>query len=170
MKLLKQIDDNIERWLCLVFYTMIIATICLEVLQRFLLSYSSIWGEEIARFSFIYLAWLGAAYAVKERAHLRIDFFVSNVPNRVKALLYIAAGLLALALAALALYLSLEPIRVSLKFSSVTHGLRVPRSIFLMAIPVGFLLIAYRIVRQIIADVGAFLSGEPVFVGQGIAE
>jgi hypothetical protein len=30
-------------------------------------SYSSIWGEEIVRYSFIYLAWIGAAAAVKER-------------------------------------------------------------------------------------------------------
>jgi TRAP-type C4-dicarboxylate transport system permease small subunit len=36
-------------------------------------SYSSIWGEEIVRYSFIYLAWIGAASAVRERAHIRID-------------------------------------------------------------------------------------------------
>ena len=52
---------------------MIVVTIAMEVIRRFVLSYSSIWGEEIARYAFIYLAWIGAAAAVKDRAHIRID-------------------------------------------------------------------------------------------------
>ena len=40
---------------------MIVVTIAMEVIRRFVLSYSSIWGEEIARYAFIYLAWIGAA-------------------------------------------------------------------------------------------------------------
>ena len=57
----KRLDDNAERWLLLIFYGMIVATIVVEVVRRFVLSYSSIWGEEIARDAFIYLAWVGAS-------------------------------------------------------------------------------------------------------------
>jgi TRAP-type C4-dicarboxylate transport system permease small subunit len=32
----------------------------IEVVRREVFSYSSIWGEEIVRYSFIYLAWIGA--------------------------------------------------------------------------------------------------------------
>ena len=73
----KRLDDNAERWLLLGFYAMIVATIVVEVVRRFVLSYSSIWGEEIARYAFIYLAWVGASAAVKERAHIRIDVLAS---------------------------------------------------------------------------------------------
>jgi TRAP-type C4-dicarboxylate transport system permease small subunit len=58
------IEENCERWLLLIFYVMIVATIGMEVLRRFGLSYSSIWGEEIARYAFIYLVWVGTAAAV----------------------------------------------------------------------------------------------------------
>ena len=61
----RRLDDNAERWLLLVFYAMIVATIVVEVVRRFVLSYSSLWGEEIARYAFIYLAWVGASAAVK---------------------------------------------------------------------------------------------------------
>jgi C4-dicarboxylate transporter DctQ subunit len=40
----------------------------IEVLRREVFSYSSIWGEEIVRYSFIYLAWIGAAAAVANAA------------------------------------------------------------------------------------------------------
>ena len=73
MDLLRHIDRNAERWLLLIFYVMLVITMAIEVLRREIFSYSSIWGEEIVRYSFIYLAWIGAAAAVKERAHIRID-------------------------------------------------------------------------------------------------
>ncbi len=63
---LDALNRNAERWALLVFYVMLVATMFIEVLRRELLSYSSIWGEEIVRYSFIYLAWIGAAAAVKE--------------------------------------------------------------------------------------------------------
>ena len=44
-------------------------------------SYSSVWGEEIVRYSFIYLAWIAAAAAVRERGHIRIDVLFHYVPN-----------------------------------------------------------------------------------------
>lgn len=66
---ISHIEQNLERWLCLMFYSMIVLTIISEVTRRFVLSYSSIWGEEVARYCFIYLAWIGAALAVKNRVH-----------------------------------------------------------------------------------------------------
>jgi len=48
-KILTQLDDNIERWLMLVAYVLIVFVIVNEVVRRFVLSYSSLWGEESAR-------------------------------------------------------------------------------------------------------------------------
>ena len=67
------LNKNVERWALLVFYTMLVVTMAVEVIRRELFAYSSVWGEEIVRYSFIYLAWIGASAAVKDRAHIRID-------------------------------------------------------------------------------------------------
>jgi TRAP-type C4-dicarboxylate transport system permease small subunit len=86
---LQAIDKNGERWLLLLFYVMLVLTMFIEVVRREVFAYSSIWGEEIVRYSFIYLAWIGAAAAVKERGHIRIDVLMQYVSPKVKALLYI---------------------------------------------------------------------------------
>jgi TRAP-type C4-dicarboxylate transport system permease small subunit len=78
----KAIDKNAERWLLLTFYVMLVGTMFIEVVRREVFSYSSIWGEEIVRYSFIYLAWIGAAAAVKERGHIRIDVLMHYVGRR----------------------------------------------------------------------------------------
>ena len=161
----KTLDDNAERWMLLGFYGMIVATIVVEVVRRFVLSYSSIWGEEIARYAFIYLAWVGASIAVKDRAHIRIDVILHYLSDRGKALVYLFGDLCMLAIAILALYTALESLQVSIKFGSVTHGLRISLAWFLAAVPLGFTLMTYRLLQSIWRDFGDLRRGRPVFEG-----
>ncbi|SEM16171.1 TRAP-type C4-dicarboxylate transport system, small permease component [Roseovarius tolerans] len=165
MSVLRRIDRDAERWLLLVFYVMLVATMAIEVLRREIFAYSSIWGEEIVRYSFIYLAWIGAAAAVKERAHIRIDVMMHYLGPRPKALLYIFGDLVMVAVAVVALYWSLETVHVSAKFGSVTDGLRISKVWFLMAVPVGFSLMLFRLVQSLLRDFKSLRDGTPVFEG-----
>lgn len=162
---LKSVDRNLERWALLVFYTMLVVTMAVEVLRREAFAYSSIWGEEIVRYSFIYLAWIGAASAVRERAHIRIDVLFHFVPAKVKAALYIFGDLVMMVVAVFALYWSFEIVGVAWKYQSVSHGLRVPMVWFLMAVPVGFGLMMFRLLQSLRRDVADIMAGRPVFEG-----
>jgi C4-dicarboxylate transporter DctQ subunit len=165
MDLLRQIDRNAERWLLLTFYVLLVATMAVEVLRREIFSYSSIWGEEIVRYSFIYLAWIGAAAAVKERAHIRIDVVMHYLPQRPKAMMYIFGDLVMFLVAIVALYTSLETVHVSATFGSVTDGLRISKVWFLMAVPLGFALVIWRLIQSFICDVRSLRDGTPVYQG-----
>ena len=163
--ILKAVDKNLERWALLVFYVMLVATMFIEVVRREVFSYSSIWGEEIVRYSFIYLAWIGAAAAVKERGHIRIDVIMEYVNPRIKALLYMFGDIVMAAVAVIALYWSYEAVHVSWKFGSVTHGLRVSQVWFLSAVPIGFALVMIRLIQSFIRDINDFRAGRPVYEG-----
>ena len=165
-KVLSVIDKNCERWLLLAFYSMIVVTIGTEVIRRFALSYSSTWAEEVARYAFIYLVWIGVAAAVRDRGHIRIDVIMQFLGNRSKAVVYIIGDFVMLFVAVLALYYSFETLAVSMKFQSVTHGLRIEQAWFLAAVPFGFSLVCFRLVQSIIRDFGDLRSGREVFEGQ----
>lgn len=164
-KVLQALDKNAERWLLLVFYVMLVLTMFVEVVRREVFAYSSIWGEEIVRYSFIYLAWVGAAAAVKERGHIRIDVLMQYVRPRVKALLYILGDLVMAAVALVAVYWSFETVLVSAKFGSVTHGLRISQVWFLMAVPFGFALVLFRLAQSFLRDLRDLRDGRPVYEG-----
>lgn len=164
--MLKALDKNAERWALLVFYTLLVVTMAVEVIRREVFSYSSIWGEEIVRYSFIYLAWIGASAAVRDRGHIRIDVVFNYVSPRMKSLLYIFGDLVMLVIAILAFYWSFETVAVSWKFGSVSHGLRVSMVWFLMAVPLGFGLMMLRLVQSLIRDVADLRSGRPVYEGE----
>nr|WP_230981798.1 TRAP transporter small permease [Ruegeria pomeroyi] len=144
---------------------MLVVTMAVEVLRREIFAYSSIWGEEIVRYSFIYLAWIGAASAVKERGHIRIDVLMHYLGRRAKALLYIFGDLVMFVVAVIALYWSFETVLVSAKFGSVSHGLRISMVWFLMAVPVGFSLMVLRLVQSFLRDLRSLRDGTPVYEG-----
>lgn len=164
--MLKALDKNAERWALLVFYTLLVVTMAVEVIRREVFAYSSIWGEEIVRYSFIYLAWIGASAAVRDRGHIRIDVIFNYVSPRMKSLLYIFGDLVMLIIAVLAFYWSFETVAVSWKFGSVSHGLRVSMVWFLMAVPLGFGLMMLRLVQSLIRDFADLRSGRPVYEGE----
>ena len=161
----RAIDANAERWLLLTFYVMLVGTMFIEVVRREVFSYSSIWGEEIVRYSFIYLAWIGAAAAVKERGHIRIDVLMHYVPRTVKAFLYIFGDIVMFIVALIAIYWSWESLHVSWKFQSVTDGLRIGRYFFLFAVPFGFALVVFRLVQGFLRDIADLRAGRPVYEG-----
>lgn len=159
------LNKNAERWALLVFYVMLVGTMFIEVIRRELFAYSSIWGEEIVRYSFIYLAWIGAAAAVRERGHIRIDVVMQYAGRRVKALLYMFGDVVMMIVALIALYWSFESVHVSWKFGSVTHGLRISQVWFLAAVPLGFALMMVRLIQSFLRDLSDFRTGRPVYEG-----
>ena len=165
MNILQKINQDGERWALLVFYVMLVLTMAIEVLRREIFSYSSIWGEEIVRYAFIYLAWVGAAAAVKDRAHIRIDVIMHYLGTRPKAALYIFGDLVMFGVAFVALYWSWEAVHVSWKFGSVTHGLRISLVWFLLAVPIGFGLMMLRLTQSLLRDMRSFRDGTPVYEG-----
>ncbi|SDZ45926.1 TRAP-type C4-dicarboxylate transport system, small permease component [Jannaschia faecimaris] len=165
MKILQRLNRDAERWALLVFYVMLVMTMAVEVLRREIFSYSSIWGEEVVRYSFIYLAWIGAAAAIKDRAHIRIDVIMHYLSPRLKALLYIFGDLVMVGVAIIALYWSFETVAVSWKFGSVSHGLRISLVWFLLAVPIGFALMLLRLTQSLVRDFRSLRDGTPVYEG-----
>lgn len=162
---LSGLNKNAERWALLVFYVMLVGTMFIEVIRRELFAYSSIWGEEIVRYSFIYLAWIGAAAAVRERGHIRIDVLMQYAGRRFKALLYMFGDIVMMIVAVIALYWSFESVHISWKFGSVTHGLRISQVWFLAAVPIGFALMMGRLIQSFLRDLADLRAGKPVYEG-----
>ncbi len=164
-KILQAIDKNGERYLLLPLYAMIVSTIFLEVVRRSVFAYSSIWAEEIARYAFIYVAYIGASAAIKERAHIRIDLIMHLLSSRMKAMVFIFGDIVTLILAVLAIYMSMESVLTSIHFGSVTHGLRISQAWFLAAVPLGFSMMVFRLLQSIKRDWSDFRADRPVFEG-----
>lgn len=169
-RLLSQIDENGERWLLLALYIYIVLVIFIEVVRRFVLNYSSIWGEETVRYAFIYLVWIAAAAAVRDRAHIRIDVLLTFMPVRVRAMMLLVGDLLMAFFAIVVFYYSMKFFMTALEFSSVIEGLRVNRAWVLFSVPFGFALVLFRVGQSIWRDVDDLRGGREPRAGRRLFE
>ena len=164
-KLLRQLDDNGERYLMLIFYCFIVFVIVIEVVRRFVLDFSSLWGEEAARFAFIYLGWVGASHGVKQRAHIRFDVMLHILPRRWHGYLYLFGEACTLVFAGFALYWSLETIATMLRFDALAPALRISQVWFEAAVPLGFSMMTVRVLQSAWRDIQDIRAGRDAYGG-----
>ncbi len=66
----------------IVLYAAIIAICFVAVIFRYVLNDSLTWAEELSRYLFIAMVFLGAAYVVSDNGHLRMDVLYLSLPQR----------------------------------------------------------------------------------------
>lgn len=60
----------------------IVAVMFFQVFFRYILNNSLSWSEEVVRFLFIWLTFLGAALNIRDKWHISVDFFVNILPKK----------------------------------------------------------------------------------------
>lgn len=74
----------------IVLMGLMVIVIFTQVFSRYVVGSSISWTEELARYLLIYLTFIGSAVAVREHAHLRVDFLVVRLPAVVQRILALA--------------------------------------------------------------------------------
>ena len=76
----------LERFLKLttfLFFGILVVLIGLQVFLRYVINNPSVWSEEAARFSMVYLCFFGACLAMKREESLKVTFFIQKLPTKV---------------------------------------------------------------------------------------
>ncbi len=81
---MKKITDNILA----ILLGLIVVIMFTQVLFRYAFNNSLSWSEEIAKFLFVWITFLGAALCFSEKMHLGVDFLVQKVPLRFRKYLF----------------------------------------------------------------------------------
>jgi len=97
----------VERIVGIGLLALIVVTITLQVVTRYVFGQPLVWVEELATYSFIWSVFLGAAVGLKELRHIRIETFLGRISPRpraaVQAVLYALVGACCVTLASDAL-------------------------------------------------------------------
>ncbi|GEN46636.1 sialic acid TRAP transporter small permease protein SiaQ [Alkalibacillus haloalkaliphilus] len=59
-----------------------------QVFSRTILDSPLTWSEQLARFLFVYVAYLAVSSEIKDDGHVRIDYFYNKFPRKVKVWLH----------------------------------------------------------------------------------
>jgi TRAP-type transport system small permease protein len=67
-----------------------------NVLLRYLFNSGITWSEEMSRFLFVWMVFLGAIAALKDNMHLGVDLIVNALPEKAKKVAFVISNLLVL--------------------------------------------------------------------------
>lgn len=128
----------------------LIAVLSLQVAGRNLPGLHFGWTEEISRFLFAWLAFIGVALAVQRNAHIAIRVFADRAGRRMRTVLSLMTRLL---IVGLALIMLIYGLRLCLSTRMVSTVLRVPMWVPYASIPVAGALILVHGVNGILRDI-----------------
>ncbi|MEW6227747.1 MAG: TRAP transporter small permease [Bacillota bacterium] len=150
-KALQTIEKAVGAFLSLAVFVILIV----QVFFRYVLDHPITWADELASYTFIWMVFIGAAYAQQADAHVKMDIVLNALPKRFKDVTRIAMDLLILAFlvavipAGFNLAGLMKPIR--------TPGLRISWAVVLVSAPVGFILAGLHIGGDVVKGVSALV-------------
>ena len=161
IKATRWLDDNVERYVMLVLYGFIAAMVGGEAILRYISGGQTQWGATAAIHAFIFLSWVGCAYHVHRRTHIRFDAFRKRLSLNARFLLYVADDLLWLVMAAIVIHYSIGLMEMHRSLGATLEGTdHFPYWIAVAAVPVGWLLISVRAVQDLALLVAERGGGE----------
>jgi len=86
---------QIER-LCAVLLAVMFVVTLFQVVARVVIGMSSVWSEELARFLYVCLVFVGAAPLIRDDEHIRVGILTDRLTGRSAALLKAVIALLTL--------------------------------------------------------------------------
>lgn len=137
-----------EEWLAIILAVTMTAVIFAQVISRTFLGTPLSWSEELGRYLFVWLCFIGASIALYRGAHLGIDTIVQAVPEKVRNFMILSTYALVLLL----LYVMLNEgmTLVAKTAMQKSAAMRIPMSYAYAAIPVSAVLMIFHTIVKII--------------------
>ena len=75
---------KVEKTITWIAFAVMLALLLIQVFCRYLFEMPLAWAEEMVRYTYIGVSFLGAAVALRERTHISIDILPSLLENKIK--------------------------------------------------------------------------------------
>jgi TRAP-type C4-dicarboxylate transport system permease small subunit len=91
---IRRVLDRVLAGLCIITFLALVAIVSWQVFTREVINNSAPWTEEAARYTFIVLAVLAAAYVFSERGHIAVEMLIEKLPLRLQKVMGVIIELL----------------------------------------------------------------------------
>ena len=143
--------SNLEEILCGFFLVSMVGLVIVNVLLRFLFSYSITWAEEVSTICFVWSVFVGASAVYKHKMDIGIDVLILTLPFSAQQYIRLFVSVLLLLINGYIFYMSI--VFTSIAWEKPTAVLGVSSAIFNSALIVGFGMITFHTIGFIRDDI-----------------
>jgi len=77
--------ERLVRWIVILLMGVMTVLVSIQIVSRYVFNFPLGWSEEMARFSFVWVSFLGASALMQVREHINVTVFLDRFPRRVQA-------------------------------------------------------------------------------------
>jgi TRAP-type C4-dicarboxylate transport system permease small subunit len=140
---------KIQLWVCLPLIVAMCVVTFLQVFTRYVLNDPLYWSEELSRYIFVWLTFLGIGIAAHRRSEMSVSFFVNLAPKRTQLLIEIIVTILVTAFLGIAI---IEGFTLAIEsYDLPSIALEIPWTYIYMSVPVGLSLLILQYISRLTA-------------------
>ncbi len=146
-KIVIAVLDNVESYICQFLLSFFIILLFIQIISREVFNVNISWGEELARFSFVWFVFFGAVVAARLAAHNRVTFQFKKFSKKTQNYIEGFADLIWLIFNGVMIWKSVYLINSMMEFTYTSPTLGWDMAYVYFIFPMAFTLMSIRIIQ-----------------------
>ncbi|MDD5832440.1 MAG: TRAP transporter small permease [Clostridiales bacterium] len=158
MNKFKHFLNNFEYYLAAILLGLMTLLCFVQVISRYVFSYSITWAEELSVILFITSIFIGAIGGTRRNQHMRLEMVVDHFSPKTKAVLKVISNIVFILVCCVLIYAIWINIQNLFTYKMKTPILKIPKWIPYVVLPFSLCLIIFRLIQEninIIKDIKA---------------
>ena len=147
MRFLRLLMGRSIEWIAVILTIAMTVVVFLQVTNRYIFNNPLSWTEEVARFLFVWITFLGAFIALKSKAHISVNSFVALFSTRTRTILENVVIFLTIVYLLFLIQLGFRIVYETA--DSVSPALNIPYAYLYLSIPVSAILMLSHLTVQL---------------------
>ncbi|MDR3353917.1 MAG: TRAP transporter small permease [Synergistaceae bacterium] len=149
-QLLRILDDKFEEYFLVGTLFFSVVLIFAQVVMRYVFRNSVFWSEELARYLFVWQAWVASSFATKHSRHINLDIVVNLCSQNIQKILFWTAHIIWLLFALYITWKSAGLTNTIFSRKTVSAAMQIRMGWVYLAVPFGCAMMSFRLVQNMV--------------------
>jgi TRAP-type C4-dicarboxylate transport system permease small subunit len=143
---------SLEKVLSILLGTLMLVSLFLGVVFRYIFNSPLIWSDETAIFSLVWLTFIGGSMGIKRQESAAVTLFMDKVKGKLKVILMAISLLAVILFVLLILYLSVKWLSSPTILLQQSNSMKLPMIIAYLSVPVSFIFILIHSLNMLVIN------------------
>ncbi len=157
-KFLRYINKYIEEISLVILLSSMSIIIVFQVFMRYVMKNSLSWSEEVARYIFIWIIYLGISYGIKMKRHIKMDAGLLLFPVKSRKYILLLSDIISLIFSIIILFYGYEVTSLIVRLGQASPAMGISMGYLYAAPVVGFSLVSVRLLQNIAGNIRSIRS------------
>lgn len=150
--------NKIEDYVLVGLFASMVGVIFFQVIMRYVFNNSSSWSEELGKFLFVWISWLGISIGHRRREHIRITLLVDKLPRKLNKFFEAISELILIIICSITMYYGV--IMIGIQKNVPYAGIKISTSWGYLSLVLGCGIFILRAIVHLVQAIESMKNGD----------